>query len=76
MRFGKILKFCHFATKRKMRKKSKLSDRAEMLIQGQIDAAKLTFVISCWEFITVQEKSAFISFYLRAQNIFVNFENL
>ena len=50
-----------------MRKKLKLLHRAEILVQGQFDDAKLILVIMYQKFITVQEKSAFVSFYLRAQ---------
>ena len=53
-----------------MRKKLKLLHRAEILVHGQFDDAKLILVIRCREFITVQEKSPFISFYLHAQIFF------
>ena len=55
-----------------MGKKLKSSHRDEILVQGQFDDAKLILVIMYPKFITVQEKSAFISFYLCAQKFFPN----
>ena len=59
-----------------MRNKSQFSDRAEILAQvGQFNTADLILPINCWEFITVQEKFALVSFYSHAQKICFNFEN-
>ena len=41
-----------------MRKKSKFLDRGEIVVQGRFDAAELILAISCWVFITIQEKFA------------------